>query len=72
MISKKRGFIMDLTKNLYIVHSKGKDKKPIKNSPPSIENDNWMAIYEDIEKVINGKKPSSLDIDVHLLMNRLM
>lgn len=63
---------MDLAKQLYIVRSQWKDEKAIKNSPVSIENDKWLAIYEDIENTINGKKQSSLDLDIHLLLNRLV
>lgn len=63
---------MDFAKQLYIVRSQWKDEKAIKNSPISKENDNWLAIYEDIEKIINGKKQSNLDVDIHLLLNRLV
>ena len=69
---KKRGFIMDLVKQLHIVRSHWKDEKIIKNSQLSKENDNGLAIYEDIEKIVNGKKQSSLDLDINLLLNRLV
>lgn len=63
---------MNSSKELYIVSSQWKDEKTVKNSPPPIENDNWMAIYEDIEKILNGKKTSRVDLDIHLLMSRLI
>lgn len=68
----KRGFVMNSSKELYIVRSQWKDEKTVENSPPPIENDNWMAIYEDIEKILNGKKTSRVDLDIHLLMSRLI
>ena len=63
---------MDLVKQLHIVRSHWKDEKIIKNSQLSKENDNGLAIYEDIEKINNAKKQSSLDLDIHLLLNRLV
>lgn len=63
---------MDLARQLYIVRSQWEDEKAIKDSPVSEENDKWLAIYEDIEKIINGKKQSSLDLDIHLLLNKLV
>ena len=63
---------MDLVKQLHIVRSHWKDEKTIKNSQLSKENDNGLAIYEDIEKINNAKKQSSLDLDIHLLLNRLV
>ncbi len=63
---------MNSSKELYIVRSQWKDEKTVENSPPPIENDNWMAIYEDIEKILNGKKTSRVDLDIHLLMSRLI
>jgi hypothetical protein len=69
---KKRGFMMSLINELYISHSQFKAEKAIKDSPLSIEKDNWMAIYESIEKILDGKPSSNMDLDIHLMMNRLI
>ncbi|MEA4962164.1 hypothetical protein [Lutispora sp.] len=63
---------MSLINELYISHSQFKDEKAIKDSPLSIEKDNWMAIYESIEKILDGKPSSNMDLDIHLMMNRLI
>lgn len=63
---------MNLTSELYVTLSKGKEKKAIKNSPLSIERDNWLSIYESIEKIIDGRPSNNMDLDIHLLMNRII
>lgn len=63
---------MNLSNELYISRSLLKENKAIKDSPFSLEKDNWMAIYEDIEKILNGKPSSNMDLDIHLLLSRLI
>lgn len=63
---------MNLASELYITLSKGKEKKAIKNSPLSVERDNWISIYENIESILNEKPSSNMDLNIHLILNRLI
>jgi len=63
---------MNFASELYITLSKGNDRKAIKNSPLSIERDNWLSIYENIEKIIDGKQQSSIDLDIQILLRTLI
>lgn len=63
---------MNLASELYITLSKGKEKKAIKNSPLSVERDNWISIYENIESILNEKPSSNMDLDIHIILNRLI
>ena len=63
---------MNASKELIMNRFRWKDKKAIKDLPVPIEDDNIKGIYEDIEKIHNRKKSSSLDLDIHYLMRKLI
>ncbi|SHI45133.1 hypothetical protein [Lutispora thermophila] len=72
IIEKERGYIMNFANELYVTLSRRNDGKEIRNSSVSIERDNWVSIYENIEKIINGKKTASLDLDIQILLRSLV
>jgi hypothetical protein len=71
-LKKKRGYIVNFASELYIIFSKENDKKVARNSPLSTERDNWLSIYENIEKIIDGKQQSSIDLDIQILLRTLI
>lgn len=63
---------MNLASEVYVSLSKGKEGNAVKNSPLSAERDNWLSIYENIEYIRKGKASSNMDLDIHLMLNRLV
>lgn len=63
---------MNSSKELIISNFQWKKDKPIEDLPLPIENDKQKCIYEDIENIHNRKKASSLDLDIHFLLRKLI
>lgn len=63
---------MSFVSDLKITLLKENDRNMIRNLPISKEIDNWLSIYENIERIDNDKKQSSMDLDIQLLLRSIV
>lgn len=63
---------MSFVSDLKITLLKENDRNMIRNLPISKEIDNWLSIYENIEKINNDKKQNNIDLDIQLLLRSIV
>lgn len=63
---------MSFASDLKITLLKENDRKMIRSLPISEERDNWLSIYENIEKINNDKKQNNIDLDIQLLLRSIV
>jgi len=63
---------MSFVSDLKITLLKENDRNMIRNLPISKERDNWLSIYENIERIDNDKKQNNIDLDIQLLLRSIV